>query len=117
MPMKKDRKTDVRFRIWFYAGDEKLLGIGRVELLERIRDTGSITHAAKGMKMSYRQAWQMVTEMNERSGSPLVEKQLGGKTGGGAIVTEAGEKAIKEYHEFESRVDAFIKAEAKKLKL
>lgn len=29
--------------------------------------------------MSYRQAWQMDSEINERSNSPIVEKKIGGK--------------------------------------
>ena len=65
--MAKQQKFNVTFRIWFFSGKEKLLGKGRVELLERIKQMGSITSAAKQMQMSYRQAWQIVTEMNERS--------------------------------------------------
>jgi len=115
--MVKKIKYNVSFRIWFYAGDDKFLGIGRVELLQRIKATGSIANAAKEMKMSYRQAWQMVTEMNERSSSPLVEKQLGGKSGGGAIVTQTGIKAIDTFHALENKVRIFIENETKKQKL
>lgn len=115
--MAKKIKYNVSFRIWFYSGEDKFLGIGRVELLERIKVTGSIANAAKEMKMSYRQAWQMVTEMNERSSSPLVEKQLGGKSGGGAIVTQAGIRAIETFHALENKVRIFIENETKKQKL
>jgi molybdate transport system regulatory protein len=113
----KKNKYTVSFRIWFYSGDNKFLGIGRVELLERIKATGSIANAAKEMKMSYRQAWQMVAEMNERSSSPLVEKQLGGKSGGGAVVTQSGIQAIETFHTLENKVRIFIQNETKKLKL
>lgn len=115
--MNRQKNLTVKFRIWLYSEEEKLLGKGRVELLERINQTGSISSAAKEMKMAYRQAWQMVEEMNERSKSPLVEKQLGGKSGGGTIVTEAGIKAIETFHELENKVAAFIKEETKKLRL
>ena len=113
--MEAQKKYEVSFRIWFYTGGDKLLGIGRVELLERIRKTGSISSAAKEMKMAYRQAWQMVEEMNARSNSPLVEKKIGGRSGGGAIVTEAGLKAIDSFHKLEDKVRAFIAKEAKYL--
>ena len=113
----KNKKYCVDFRVWFNSGKDKLLGIGRVELLERINKTGSISKAAKGMKMSYRQAWQMVSEMNERSKLPLVEKQLGGKNGGGAIITEAGKRAIILFHELENKIRTFIKEETKNIKL
>ena len=111
------KKYNVRFRIWFYADEDKFLGKGRVELLERIKETGSITNAAKGMKMSYRQAWQMVNEMNESAPEIVVEKLLGGKGGGGASVTKAGEGAIQQFHEFEKKVSEFIAVESKKIKL
>lgn len=108
-------KYDVTFRLWVNAGGEKVLGIGRVELLERIHATGSISKAALGMKMAYRQAWQMVEEMNARAHSPLVEKKIGGKSGGGALVTEAGLKAIADFHRLEDKVRAFILQEAQAL--
>ncbi len=108
-------KYDVSFRLWFYTGDDKFLGKGRVELLERIDRTGSISAAAKEMKMSYRQAWQMVEEMNERSDEHLVEKQLGGKSGGGTRITEAGHRAIVAFNELEQKVSKFIEQESSKL--
>lgn len=113
--MSTKKKYSVKFRLWFYADDDKFLGKGRVELLERIKETGSITNAAKGMKMSYRQAWQMVKEMNERGNSVFVEKHLGGKSGGGATITDAGEQLIKQYHELIKKVQIFITDESKKL--
>lgn len=115
--MGKQRKLNVVFRVWLFAGEEKLLGKGRVELLERIKKTGSITNAAKEMKMSYRQAWQMVEEMNERAETPLVEKRLGGKSGGGTYVTDAGEKAINVFHKLVDDVSEFINEKAKNIKL
>ena len=85
------------------------MGLGRVQLLENIKKTGSITNAAKAMKMSYRQAWQVVQDMNKGSHRPLVEKMLGGKGGGGAVVTETGEKAIKLFYQVEQKVKQFSK--------
>ncbi|MBK7181658.1 MAG: LysR family transcriptional regulator [Bacteroidetes bacterium] len=115
--MKKNNKLSVQFRVWFFVNGEKLLGKGRVELLERIQDTGSITNAAKCMNMSYRQAWQMVSEMNKYSERPLVEKQLGGKNGGGAILTEAGRNAIVIFKKLDAKIATFISEEIKKINL
>lgn len=110
-------KYTTKFRIWIYSGGEKLLGIGRIELLERIMETGSISKAAKTMNMSYRQAWQMVEEMNMRAPLPLVEKQMGGKSGGGAHVTAAGERAIKSFLSLENKVKKLIEQENKNFKI
>lgn len=114
--MKERPPYNVDFRIWFYHKNEKFLGKGRVELLEKIKATGSISGAAAEMKMSYRQAWQMVKEMNERGTSIVVEKQLGGKSGGGATVTEAGDRAIKQFYQLQNKIKQFIEEESKKLK-
>lgn len=113
--MSKIIELNITHRIWVHADGKKLLGKGRVELLERIKQTGSIYNAAKEMKMSYRQAWQMVKEINERAPRPLVEKILGGKNGGGAAITKAGEEAIKKFHSLNNKVGQFINKEFKKL--
>lgn len=114
MPNKK--KYTVKARLWIEETNGPFLGIGKIWLLENIQKTGSITNAAKEMKMAYRQAWQLVEEMNQRAENPLVEKLLGGKGGGGARLTEAGEKAIQTFKEIEKRIKNFAEKETKNLK-
>lgn len=109
------KKYSVGFNVWIKEEQGHFLGKGRVELLENIQSTGSITKGAKAMKMSYRQAWQMVEDMNERADKPLVEKILGGKGGGGAIVTEAGQRAIKLYHKTEEKMKKHAAELSKKM--
>lgn len=84
----------VQGRIWVGQGDATFLGYGRIVLLERIRDYGSISKAAKSMEMSYRHAWELVEEMNRLAPVPLVDTSTGGQGGGGAVLTPAGEDAI-----------------------
>lgn len=108
---------ELKIRIWLYANGEKLIGKGRVELLELINETGSISSAAKEMKMSYRQAWQMVKEMNERASMPLVKKQLGGKQGGGASLSVLGVKIIHEFRVLEQKINAFATNEIKNISI
>jgi len=98
------KKYTMGFRVWINEEHGHFMGLGRVRLLEHIKNTGSISSGAKAMKMSYRQAWQMVEDMNNRSEQPLVKKVLGGKGGGGAVVTEAGENAIKLFYKLENEV-------------
>lgn len=115
-PMPENKKYDIKVRLWVEEAEGPFLGIGKIWLLENIGKTGSITNAAKEMKMAYRQAWQLVEEMNKRAESPLVEKLLGGKGGGGAKLTEAGEKAIQTFYELEKKVQDFVKKESLSLK-
>lgn len=110
-------KYKIGFRVWITGTEGHFLGAGRVRLLENIREMGTITGAAKEMKMSYRQAWQMVEDMNQRSYEPLVLKTLGGKGGGGAHITGAGEKAIQTFYEVEKSVSDFTLELNKKLNL
>lgn len=114
--MTSDKKYKIEVRLWIEETEGPFLGIGKIWLLENIRKTGSITNAAKEMKMAYRQAWQLVQEMNQRAERPLVEKVLGGKGGGGARLTEAGEKAISLFYEVEKRIKDFAQKETQNLK-
>lgn len=87
--------TRLRLRILF--GDA-MLGPGKAELLERIRDTGSIAAAGRQMDMSYKRAWLLVEEMNAAFQAPLVTSTRGGPGGGGAGLTEAGAEVLRLYH-------------------
>ena len=80
---------------------EGRLGPGKVALLERIADSGSISEAARRMEMSYKRAWDLVEETNRIFGKPLVETQKGGKRGGGARLTPAGEAVVRRFRAIE----------------
>jgi molybdate transport system regulatory protein len=110
-----EKNYTIRFRLWIDEASGPFLGLGRVILLEKIKETGSITNAAKEMKMSYRQAWQLVQEMNERSTSPLVLKKLGGKGGGGASISKEAEVLIDKYHQLQLKLKRYATDEAQKL--
>jgi molybdate transport system regulatory protein len=105
----------VRGRVWIDGPEGTFLGYGRIVLLERIREYGSITKAAKSMTMSYRHAWDLVDSMNRQTKFPLVDAATGGKGGGGALLTAEGESAIRIFWEFYSDFQDFLKREQKKL--
>jgi molybdate transport system regulatory protein len=73
------------------------MGPGKAELLEMIIETGSISAAAKRMRMSYRRAWELVDTMNRCFTEPLVITSAGGSHGGGAAVTEFGRAILDAY--------------------
>jgi molybdate transport system regulatory protein len=104
-----------RGRVWIDGPEGTFIGFGRVVLLERIMEHGSITRAAKSMQMAYRHAWDLVDSMNRQAEEPFVELATGGKGGGGARVTEAGMRAIKLFRSFADDLQAFLKREEKKL--
>ncbi len=92
-----EEDIQVRGRLWVTRNEETYLSWGRIRLLENIRLTSSISAAARNMKMSYSHAWKLVKAMNELSGIPLVESRAGGSGGGGAHLTEAGEKVVESF--------------------
>lgn len=94
-------KYSVRSQFWLMAGDDSLAGPGRIELLEHIDATGSIRQAALAMGMSYRAAWDAVDAMNRRAGTPLVTRLTGGRSGGGAQLSEAGKRVVRAYRKLE----------------
>ncbi|MDH3454422.1 MAG: LysR family transcriptional regulator [Desulfuromonadales bacterium] len=104
-----------RGRAWIEGRDGTFLGYGRVVLLERIRETGSISKAAKTMEMSYKHAWDLVDSMNRQAVEPLVEKVSGGRGGGGTRLTGAGERAVAAFWALHKRLEKFLAEESNKL--
>lgn len=95
-------------RFWYEKNAKSYIGSGRAELLERIANSGSISKAAKEMRMSYKAAWDSVDIMNKLSPTPLVESSIGGKVGGGTRLTPLGFEAIKVVKETERIKDMFF---------
>jgi len=91
-------KLQAHGRFWFTLDDKNFLGRGRVELLQRIAETGSISQAAKAMKMSYKAAWDAVDAMNCAWGNPLVESNPGGSR-----LTPDAERLMMAYREAETK--------------
>jgi molybdate transport system regulatory protein len=79
-------------------------GPGKAQLLEGIRDTGSIAAAGRRMKMSYSRAWKLVEEMNAGFRSPLVASAKGGAGHGGAALTRLGAQVLSHYRRIEASV-------------
>jgi molybdate transport system regulatory protein len=76
-------------------------GPGKAELLERIRDTGSISAAGRGMGMSYKRAWGLVEALNAMFRDPVVASARGGPGGGGAVLTPTGAEVLARFRAIE----------------
>ncbi|MGN6231186.1 MAG: TOBE domain-containing protein [Trinickia sp.] len=94
--------------VWLRAGEETLGGAARIALLAAIRDTGSITSAAKAVGISYKSAWDAVDAMNNLAGEPLVMRAAGGKGGGGTTLTPRAHRLIETFHAVEREHRKFI---------
>lgn len=87
--------SPLRLRIKLPNGD--WMGPGKADLLQGIRDSGSISAAGRRMGMSYKRAWGLVEVLNAMFLTPLVQATRGGQTHGGACLTDAGEAVLASY--------------------
>lgn len=91
-----------RVRLRIYLGeDEHKLGPGKIQLLEAIRERGSISAAARSMGMAYRHAWDLVNDLNRCFESPVVTASTGGREGGGAQLTPLGDELVQRFRQME----------------
>ena len=67
----------------------------RLDILRRVADVGSISEAARGAGVSYKAAWQAIETLSNLAGGPLVEKVVGGRSGGGTRITPRGEDVLR----------------------
>jgi molybdate transport system regulatory protein len=100
-----------RSKVWLEKDGKLFMGWGRATLLERIDELGSISAAARSMKLAYRNAWLWVEAMNRLSGKPLVEKSTGGASGGYARLTKEGRKIVEDYKKSRANVRRTLERE------
>ena len=112
----KRSNSQVRFRLRVTRGDDIAVGPGKIDLLESIAETGSITAAAKALGMSYRRAWLLVDTMNRNFKTPVVDAEAGGTRGGGAAITPVGAKVIERYRRIEAAAEKATAADMRALK-
>ena len=86
----------LRVSIVFESGAR--IGPGKAKLLESIRETGSISAAARDMGMSYKRAWLLLDSMNQAFTELVATASPGGAGGGGATLTPFGAELLERYH-------------------
>ncbi len=87
---------------------ERVLGPGKVRLLELIDELGSISAASRAMGMTYRRAWMLIDETNRCFSEPVVRARTGGRAGGGAEVTRLGRDVALRYRAIERETEAVV---------
>lgn len=96
------KTPNIRFRIDF--AEHSNLGPGKIDLLEAIKDRGSVSMAARVLRLSYRRAWLLLDSLNKSFDKPVTVNSVGGVGGGGAQVTEFGLLLIRRYRELEGEI-------------
>jgi molybdate transport system regulatory protein len=114
-PSITDHAPVLRFRIRVTAGEVIAIGPGKIDLLEAIDRTGSITAAAKQLDMSYRRAWMLLDQLNGALQRPAVDSAKGGHHGGGSALTEEGRRLVALYRRIEARAASACRADIRHL--
>lgn len=94
----------VRTKVWFVAGERRVFGPGLARLLANIARDGTLSEAARAAGMSYRHAWDLVREAEQRLGRTLVERQPGGHGGGQSSLAPDGERLLRIYRQVSREV-------------
>ena len=89
---------------WFVA--DETIGVGKIRLLEKVGELGSISAAARQMGMGYRRAWFLITSLQQGFGAPLIETVRGGNTHGGAAITELGKELVRRFNAHEAEIQS-----------
>jgi len=112
----KQKNYNIKSRIWITTEEGTYLGEGRIALLKEIGEHGSISKAAKAMKMSYKKAWELVNSMNKQGRELLVTPTVGGAGGGGSALSEAGKNAIEMFNKINSENRSYLDDQIRDMK-
>jgi len=104
----KHSEMEIRSKLWIEVEGAPVFGKGRRILLEAIEKYGSINQAAKEINISYRKAWSYINVMEDRLGIKLIERQVGGRNGGGATLTAQARAFLKQYGELEQEIEGIV---------
>src|SRR3990172_529513 len=101
---------EIKSKLWIEVGGKPVFGRGRRFLLEAIDRYGSINRASQEINISYRKAWGYIKAMEERLGFKLIERQTGGRNGGGATLTNDAKQFLKKYEAMEEGIREIVDA-------
>ena len=97
----------IGYKVWL-DNNGKAFGDGPYELLKRVEETQSLHRAAKEMGMAYSKAWWLIGALEKRLGFPLIERKVGGLSGGGSRVTSQGKELMVRYNRFQKDVNTSL---------
>ena len=104
--MQSDQAIRALFQL--RKGSDSRIGADRIGLLEAIGERGSISAAAKSVGLSYKGAWDAVQALNNLFERPLVTAQPGGKAGGAAAITPAGQAVVLAFRKVETELSDVV---------
>ena len=102
----------LRARLWVDVGRQAIFTEAGADLLDQIAVTGSLSEAARRLRYSYRRAWMLLDAMNGGFAEPLVRTAIGGKRGGGATLTDFGQRVLRSFRSIQHEMEATLDRES-----
>ncbi len=102
-------------RLRLVLGPDIAIGPGKIDLLEEVKETGSIAEAGRSLGMSYKRAWQLISTMNDAFKSPVVVTSRGGASKGGATLTPFGEDLLARYRKIQGETERLVESDLEAL--
>jgi molybdate transport system regulatory protein len=97
----------VASKIWIDQNG-KAFGDGPYELLKGVEKTGSLHKAADHMGMAYSKAWKLIRTMEQKLGFALLDRKVGGQSGGGSQITPRAKELMLSYDKFRGEAEEAI---------
>ena len=97
----------IAYRVWLDS-EGKAFGEGPYRLLKQIEKAGSLHQAAMDLNISYRKAWIMLKNAEEKLHFPLIDRKIGGISGGGSLITARGKTFMKRYEKFRKELEEVL---------
>jgi len=110
-PTRATSQPTPRAKVWIERDGKLALTDDGADLLEQIHAVGSLSEAARRLRFSYRRAWMLLDGMNKRWPRPLVTTAIGGKHGGGATLTDLGQRVLRSFRDLQLHIEAAIDSE------
>src|SRR5687767_2707955 len=102
------RPLSLRGRLWVEVSGAAALTEPGADLLEQIEACGSLSGAARRLGFSYRRAWLLLDNLNRRWPIPLALTSIGGRKGGGAVLTDLGRNVLRAYRDLQLQLEHLL---------
>jgi len=97
----------VVYKVWL-DNEGKAFGEGPYQLLKHVEATGSLHRAASDLRISYRKAWATLHRAETKLGFALLERKIGGVSGGGSELTDEGKTLLANYEKFREEIKTLV---------
>ncbi len=106
MKTANDLRLTVTLRLLDGEGQRRF-GPGVAALLSAVREKQSLRAAAASMGMAYSKAWRIIHAAEDAFGCKLLDSTIGGRNGGGAVLTAQALELLEAYQALQDEVAAY----------